>query len=179
MGKKSRRQREEGGAVKQLLKPHKRFLRPETKWGPGDTTSEALGQHAKLMILKRYGEEGNERYGFLKESFQEFFTLVVYRQFRRNGFLVAKSYLEDWLKWAPYWRRIRRRICDQCGRRANLTEPRYLVCSGCGVARYCCEECQIADWPHHQSYCEALSRQKSLDAVRELRPRHIYGANHF
>ena len=178
MGKKSRRQREEGGAVKQLLKPYKRFPPPEAKWGP-PTTPEALGQHAKLMILKRYADQRHEKYDFLKESFQEFFTLVVYRQFRRNGLEVARSYLQDWLKWAPHWRRIRRRICDQCGRRANLTEPRYLVCSGCGVARYCCEECQIADWPHHQSYCEALSRQKSLDAVRELRPRHIYGANHF
>ena len=51
------------------------------------------------------------------------------------------------------WRRLRRRVCDYCGKQNDLSEPRLLVCSGCGVARYCSEACQAADWPTHQSMC--------------------------
>ena len=59
--------------------------------------------------------------------------------------------------------RIRRRICDQCGRRVALSKPRYLVCGGCGAARYCSEACQIANWGHHQTVCAALARQAARD----------------
>ena len=40
-------------------------------------------------------------------------------------------------EFKPYWRRVRRRICEYCGRRNDLSEPRLWVCAGCGVARYC------------------------------------------
>jgi len=58
-----------------------------------------------------------------------------------------------WRRVRPHWRRFHRRLCSHCHKHANLTEPRYLVCSGCGVARYCSEACQAADWPTHQSIC--------------------------
>ena len=31
----------------------------------------------------------------------------------------------------------------------------YLVCSGCGKARYCSEACQRLDWAEHQEKCPA------------------------
>ena len=34
-----------------------------------------------------------------------------------------------------------------------------MVCGGCGVARYCSEACQIANWGHHKTVCAALARQ--------------------
>ena len=42
-------------------------------------------------------------------------------------------------------------------RQVALTEPRYLVCSGCGVARYCSEACQRVHWTEgeHQKVCPA------------------------
>ena len=59
-----------------------------------------------------------------------------------------------WSRVKPHWRRFRRRLCTLCHNHAHLSEPRYLVCSGCGVARYCSEECQAADWAtHHQKEC--------------------------
>ena len=74
--------------------------------------------------------------------------------------------IEAWKRWPrlqPHWPRIRRRICDQCGRRVALSKPRYLVCGGCGAARYCSEACQIANWGHHQTVCAALARQAARD----------------
>ena len=73
------------------------------------------------------------------------------------------SCLKRWPRLQPHWPRIRRRICDQCGRRVALSKPRYLVCGGCGAARYCSEACQIANWGHHQTVCAALARQAARD----------------
>ena len=58
-----------------------------------------------------------------------------------------------WPRVKPHWRRFRRRLCTNCHNHAHLSEPRYLVCSACGVARYCSEACQAADWPTHQGEC--------------------------
>ena len=58
-----------------------------------------------------------------------------------------------WPRVKPHWRRFRRRLCTNCRNHRHLSEPRYLVCSGCGVARYCSEAYQAADWPHHQLIC--------------------------
>ena len=46
---------------------------------------------------------------------------------------------------------------DSSARQVALTEPRYLVCSGCGVARYCSEACQRVHWTEgeHQKVCPA------------------------
>ena len=46
-------------------------------------------------------------------------------------------------------------------------EVRRVVCGGCGVARYCSEACQIANWGHHQKVCAPLARQ----AAREEKAR--------
>ena len=49
----------------------------------------------------------------------------------------------------------RRRVCTHCFKRAEPSEPRYLVCSGCGEARYCSEACQREHWAEHQKVCPA------------------------
>ena len=45
--------------------------------------------------------------------------------------------------------------CTCCLEQVALTEPRYLVCSGCGEARYCSELCQRVHWAKHQKVCPA------------------------
>ena len=92
---------------------------------------------------------------------------MVAKKFATKG---EGSAIEAWKRCPPlqrHWPRIRRRICDQCGRRVALSKPRYLVCGGCGAARYCSEACQIANWGHHQTVCAALARQ----AAREEKAR--------
>ena len=69
---------------------------------------------------------------------------------------VAK--IAAWPRLRKYWPRLRRRICSCCGKgNLNLSEPRLLVCAGCGegrgVARYCSEACQREHWPEHQKSC--------------------------
>ena len=66
---------------------------------------------------------------------------------------VDERAIRRWSRVRPHWRRFRRRICTRCPKYALLSEPRFLVCSGCGVARYCSESCQVADWPAHQGEC--------------------------
>ena len=53
------------------------------------------------------------------------------------------------------------------------SEPRYMVCSGCGVARYCSEECQRLHWPCHQEECLAVqaAELRKEDIERRLRAR--------
>ena len=46
-----------------------------------------------------------------------------------------------------------------------------MVCSGCGVARYCSEECQAADWPHHQHECARIRTEKLHAGFGELEAR--------
>ena len=63
-----------------------------------------------------------------------------------------------WPRLRKYWPRLRRRICSCCGKgNLDLSEPRLLVCAGCGegrgVARYCSEACQREHWPEHQKNC--------------------------
>ena len=63
-----------------------------------------------------------------------------------------------WPRLRKYWPRLRRRICSACGKGSlDLSEPRLLVCGGCGegraVGRYCSEDCQRAHWPEHQKEC--------------------------
>jgi len=88
----------------------------------------------------------------------------------KRGALVVKflkldlKAVERWPRVRPHWRRFRRRLCDNCPACAHLTEPRYMVCSGCGVARYCSEECQRAHWPLHQKDC--LMYQEGLAKAR-------------
>ena len=73
----------------------------------------------------------------------------------------AVDFIACWPRLRKDWSRMRRRICSYCGKGSLdisvLSKPRLLVCGGCGegrgVARYCSEDCQRADWPEHQKQC--------------------------
>jgi len=86
---------------------------------------------------------------------------------KRKFLLMDVSTVERWPRIRPHWPRFRRRLCGLCPNHAHLVEPRYLVCSGCGVARYCSGACQAADWPEHQGCCATL--RKSAEAHRDAR----------
>ena len=88
--------------------------------------------------------------------------------------LLDEATVKRWPRVKPHWRRFHRRLCRHCHNSAHLSEPRYLVCSGCGVARYCSEACQAADWPKHQEQCCWLLRwaqQKREFAERKVHAR--------
>ena len=79
-----------------------------------------------------------------------------------------------WPRVRPHWKRFRRRLCHNCPACAHLTEPRYMVCSGCGVARYCSEKCQREHWPRHQQdclTCQWLEKLKSASEKADNAPR--------
>ena len=75
--------------------------------------------------------------------------------------------IKRWPRLRPHWRRFQRRLCDNCPACAHLGEPRYMVCSGCGIARYCSEECQREHWPFHQAACLAC-RDTDSDSSFEV-----------
>ena len=87
-----------------------------------------------------------------------------------NGRFLAmdERAIRRWPRVKPHWRRFRRRICTRCPKFALLSEPRFLVCSGCGVAYYCSESCQIADWPAHQGECRWAHRNHGGGASGQL-----------
>ena len=68
--------------------------------------------------------------------------------------------IASWHRLRKHWPRMRRRICSYCGKRSDPSEPRLLVCGGCGegrgVGRYCSEDCQRAHWPEHRKVCPIL-----------------------
>ena len=79
-----------------------------------------------------------------------------------------------WPRVRPHWKRFRRRLCHNCPACAHLTEPRFMVCSGCGVARYCSEKCQREHWPRHQQdclTCQWLEKLKSASEKADDAPR--------
>ena len=82
--------------------------------------------------------------------------------------VLAPAAVERWPQVKPHWRRFRRRLCHFCHNHAHLSEPRYLVCSGCGVARYCSEACQAADWFKHQHFCARIRTEKLHAGFGEL-----------
>ena len=90
----------------------------------------------------------------------EYSKLVLAARLRSEGKGALKA-IKKWPRIRPYWKRVRRRICVRCARQVDrsrqidLSGPRYLVCSGCGDARYCSEACQRADWARHQKDCPA------------------------
>jgi hypothetical protein len=89
------------------------------------------------------------------EFIRQYIRRMVISRFRSGGLPGAIRALRKWPRVKPHWARIRRRICHCCYKEADLSEPRYLVCSGCGEARYCSEACQRASWPNHQKDCPA------------------------
>ena len=89
------------------------------------------------------------------EFILQYIRRMVLSRFRSGGLPGAIRALRKWPRVKPHWARIRRRICHCCNEEADLSEPRYLVCSGCGEARYCSEACQRAHWAEHQKECPA------------------------
>ena len=79
--------------------------------------------------------------------------------------------IKRWPRIRPHWRRFQRRLCHNCPACAHLGEPRYMVCSGCGMARYCSEKCQREHWPWHQEVCLAIQaeRRKKEEFERQIR----------
>ena len=92
---------------------------------------------------------------FDEDAVGEYLSLVILERHRYEGIYGALRAVKKWSRVQPHWKRIRRRICWGCARQVALTEPRYLVCAGCGKARYCSEACQRADWAEHQKVCPA------------------------
>ena len=89
----------------------------------------------------------------------EFIHLVVFPAHKKSGLEAGLRLVRRWPRIRPHWHRVRRRICDYCGRRNDLSEPRLWVCAGCGVARYCDETCQAGDFSHHEKCCPLLARR--------------------
>ena len=90
-----------------------------------------------------------------RKVFGEYTSLILMQRLGAEGLPGALKGIGNWPRFRPYWRRVRRRVCAHCFKRADLSEPRYLVCSGCGKARYCSEVCQRLDWAEHQEKCPA------------------------
>jgi len=42
--------------------------------------------------------------------------------------------------------------CNACDK-APAVGKKLMKCSGCGLAFYCCVDCQKADWAHHKVNC--------------------------
>ena len=94
-----------------------------------------------------------------RDKLGEFIHLVLFPTHKNEGLEAALRLVKRWPKFKSHWHRVRRRVCDYCGRRTDLSEPRLWVCGGCSVARYCGEDCQAADFSHHAKRCLALARQ--------------------
>jgi hypothetical protein len=49
--------------------------------------------------------------------------------------------------------------CSRCGAtRAQAGLPRFKVCAGCDVARYCGSECQRQHWAQHRTMCQQVQQ---------------------
>ena len=92
------------------------------------------------------------------ETFDEYMNLIVRNKTAAGDTGAWVRAAERWPRIRKYWPRVRRRICSACGKYTlDLSQPRYLVCGGCGkgrgVGRYCSEACQAEHWPVHSTNC--------------------------
>ena len=58
-----------------------------------------------------------------KDKLTEYSYLVVLRAHKQLGFEDALGLVKRWPVFRPYWRRLRRRVCEYCGKRNELSEP--------------------------------------------------------
>ena len=56
---------------------------------------------------------------------------------------------------AQLCRTISLHACASCGAAKSPSK-----CSKCLTVRYCCRECQLADWPHHKQACRTFRRRQ-------------------
>lgn len=126
---------------------------------PEDYNADDGTQHTILHEQFRVAETAGLIVEEQKENMAEYIYFVVFQANKKKGLEAALRAARRWPSLSPHWRRLRRRICEYCGRRNGLSEPRLWVCSGCGVARYCDEECQANDSWHHGDCCFNLARE--------------------
>ena len=160
--------------VIELLGTERAYSDSELEW---NTYKRAWDQRNALVSADPDDEEALDAY----------LCAVVGNQFLKMGFgrdaegwdeltvgktmkyvVLAPAAVERWPQVKPHWRRFRRRLCHCCQNHAHLSEPRYLVCSGCGVARYCSEACQAAHWFIHQHDCARIRTEKLHAGFGEL-----------
>ena len=119
--------------------------------------------HADAMTERELELARDERKGQATreevEAMTEFINLVVFPVAQKSGVEAALRMARRWPRAKPHWRRLRRRVCEHCWKRKDLSEPRLWVCGGCGVARYCGEKWQAKDFSHHSKCCPLLARR--------------------
>ncbi len=165
MGKKSRRKAPKAQRERKQAEPvEDAYAQPLIRYrhtrhyGLEDDGSDDSDLKLLLRAIdatEEVGEEEDEE----DDTWAEFTYLVVFPAYKEDGLEAALRLVKWWPRFRPYWRRLRRRICDYCGWWNDLSEPRLWVCAGCGVARYCGEDCQAADFSHHAQCCPLLARR--------------------
>ena len=130
--------------------------------------SQAEDDEALARRLQReWEEEDNRRFETREavvtddadgENFDEYMGLILEDKSTARDRRAILHAMKRWPRIRKYWPRVRRRICSACGKYTlDLSQPRYLVCGGCGkgrgVGRYCSEACQAEHWPVHSMHC--------------------------
>ena len=179
MGKKSRRKPRPDAQTAKAKQPDDKArldavtrriterFRPPTHYGvSGDHSTLLFTESSKIsraLTLESDKSATMDDYYAEVDAMNEYVFLVVCQKYRTDGRTreVILRWLRRWPKFRPYWRRLRRRVCDYCGKQNDLSEPRLWVCAGCGVARYCGKECQANDFLHHEKRCPVLARRWS------------------
>ena len=171
MGKKSRRNKppraRKGAPEEDRERDHDRFrskatynIDEATKVTLMDAVSKA---HTDAMTERELELARDEREGRATReevyAMTEFINLVVFPVHQKSGLEAGLRMARRWPRAKPHWRRLRRRVCEHCWKRKDLSEPRLWVCGGCGVARYCGEKCQAKDFSHHSKSCPLLARR--------------------
>ena len=177
MGKRSRRKKPAprgGGAVHSNLPPAtvadsdfppgsqfvlNRFRQPTDEFYGLKSDEYGSCLRVSYDVAKLITDRDSSDYAKELQNMFEFIFLVAFPAKEEFGFEAALNIVKKWPRMRLRWRRLRRRVCDYCGRRNDLSEPRLWVCAGCGVARYCDETCQALDFSHHAQCCPVLARR--------------------
>ena len=149
------------GRLAPIARRVKERFRPATDYGVSPDDAAILYQVQIEMLVQSEHDVCEDEYKADVDSICEYIPLRVFQVYRQNGLEDALRAVRRWPRLRPYWRRLRRRVCELCGKQRDLSEPRLLVCSGCAVARYCDEDCQAADFSHHAEHCPVLARRWS------------------
>ena len=164
MGKKSRRK-----APKSSREAKAREARDQTENGtagfanrfrePAEYNADEATKETLLIAQFRGAEMAGLNVEEPKQVVMaaKYMYLVVLQANKKKGLEAALRAARRWPSFSPHWRRVKRRICEFCGKRKDLSEPRLWVCGGCGVARYCDEECQANDSWHLGDCCLKLA----------------------